>query len=69
MATAAATGTANANANASQPDAADPKTYYGYLFGPDKTPTKVLDALLRAIAQHVVRPAGASLLLESRDLA
>jgi hypothetical protein len=36
------------------PRAVDPKTYYGYLFKPDKTPTKTLDALLRAVAQYIV---------------
>lgn len=30
-------------------------SYYGYLFEPNKTPTKMLDALLRAIGRHVVR--------------
>lgn len=33
------------------------KDYYGYLFEDNKTPTKTLDALLRAIAQHIVRSA------------
>ena len=28
--------------------------YYGYLFE-DRTPTKTLDALLRAIGQYIVR--------------
>ncbi len=39
-------------------DAKDGKAYYGYLFAkakPIPTPTPVLDALLRAVAQHVVR--------------
>lgn len=31
------------------------KAFYGYLFKPDKTPTETLDALLRAVAQHIVR--------------
>jgi hypothetical protein len=30
------------------------KAYYGYLFEPDKKPTKVLDALLRGIALYIV---------------
>lgn len=38
---------------ATEPD--DPKSFYGYLFKDDKSPNKVLDALLRAIAQHIVR--------------
>jgi hypothetical protein len=33
----------------------DPKAYYGYLFKSDKKPTKVLDALLRGIANYIVR--------------
>ncbi len=39
-------------------DAKDGKAYYGYLFAkakPIPTPTPVLDALLRAVAQHIVR--------------
>ncbi len=32
----------------------DAKTYYGYLFLPDKKPSKVLDALLRGIAKYIV---------------
>ena len=32
----------------------DPKSYYGYLFQPDKAPTPLFDTLLRAIAQHIV---------------
>jgi hypothetical protein len=35
-------------------DATDAKTYYGYLFEANKQPTKVLDALLRGIAIHIV---------------
>ncbi|KAJ0303482.1 hypothetical protein COL516b_006486 [Colletotrichum fioriniae] len=31
-----------------------PSSPYGYLFGPDKAPTPILDALLRAIALHIV---------------
>lgn len=38
---------------ATQPD--DPKGFYGYLFNDDKTATKTLDALLRAVALHIVR--------------
>ena len=38
---------------AAQPDDAA-KAYYGYLFEADKNPTKVFNALLRAIAQHIV---------------
>lgn len=33
----------------------DPKGFYGYLFSDDKTATKTLDALLRAIALYIVR--------------
>lgn len=32
----------------------DAKAYYGYLFEPNKQPTKVLDALLRGIANYIV---------------
>ncbi|PKS12703.1 hypothetical protein jhhlp_000911 [Lomentospora prolificans] len=32
----------------------DTKAFYGYLFEPDRTPTEILDALLRAIAQHII---------------
>jgi len=28
--------------------------YYGYLFEPDKKPTKILESLLRGIADHIV---------------
>lgn len=50
---------AMATATASEPKpmpkpAVDAKDYYGYLYEANKTPTKVLDALLRAIAQHIV---------------
>lgn len=34
--------------------AVDAKDFYGYLYEPNKTPTKVLDALLRAIALYIV---------------
>lgn len=42
----------------SPPEPAQPKeknAYYGYLYESNKTPTKTLDALLRAIAQYIVR--------------
>jgi len=32
----------------------DPKVYYGYLFQANKQPTKVLDLLLRGIANYIV---------------
>jgi hypothetical protein len=32
----------------------DAKAYYGYLFQDDKNPTKVLEALLRAVGQYIV---------------
>jgi hypothetical protein len=32
----------------------DAKAYYGYLFEENKKPTKVLDALLRGIANYIV---------------
>ena len=32
----------------------DAKQYYGYLFEADKTPTELLDALLRGIASYIV---------------
>ncbi|KAI1323775.1 hypothetical protein F5Y16DRAFT_331016 [Xylariaceae sp. FL0255] len=32
----------------------DGKSYYGYLFNPDKTPTDILEALLRAIALYII---------------
>lgn len=34
--------------------AADAKDFYGYLYEPNKTPTKILDGLLRAIALYIV---------------
>lgn len=34
--------------------ATDAKDFYGYLYEANKTPTKVLDALLRAIALYIV---------------
>ena len=30
-------------------------SYYGYLIAPDKGPTETLDALLTAVALHIVR--------------
>ena len=33
----------------------DAKAYYGYLFEDNKKPTKILDALLRGIANYIVR--------------
>jgi hypothetical protein len=33
---------------------ADAKAYYGYLFEANKKPTKVMDALLRGIANYIV---------------
>lgn len=33
----------------------DPRAFYGYLFA-QKRPTKLLDALLRGIANYIVRP-------------
>ncbi|KAH8682309.1 hypothetical protein BX600DRAFT_505913 [Xylariales sp. PMI_506] len=35
------------------PPQADGKSYYGYLFNKDKTPTALLNALLRAIGKHI----------------
>lgn len=32
----------------------DGKSFYGYLIKKDRTPTELLDALLRAIAKHIV---------------
>lgn len=45
-------------ATATKPEETKPKPSpaYPYLFEADKGPTKVLDALLRAIAQHIVSP-------------
>lgn len=34
--------------------AAEAKDFYGYLYEANKTPTRVLDALLRAIALYIV---------------
>ncbi|RDL42552.1 uncharacterized protein BP5553_02531 [Venustampulla echinocandica] len=36
----------------------DAKAYYGYLFESDKKPTKVLDALLRGIANYIIESVG-----------
>jgi hypothetical protein len=33
----------------------DSKAYYGYLFEDNKKPTETLDALLRGIANYIVR--------------
>lgn len=33
----------------------DSKEFYGYLFDADKSPTPVLNALLRGIANYIVR--------------
>lgn len=52
--TAAADGGAN---NKSSSKGNSSKDYYRYLFEDNKTPTKILDALLRAIAKHIVRNA------------
>jgi hypothetical protein len=41
--------------------AVDASDYYGYLYEANKTPTKVLDALLRAIALYIVSCAQSSL--------
>lgn len=38
----------------------DSKAYYGQLFQADKKPTKVLDALLRGIANYIVSTMEAS---------
>lgn len=38
------------------PPPVDGKTFYGYLYNKDKTPTALLDALLRAIGKHIVCP-------------
>lgn len=43
--------------------ASDAKDFYGYLYEPNKTPTKVLDALLRAIALYIVSCARRCLLV------
>lgn len=41
----------NSNPNSKPVNA---KEFYGYLYEPNKTPSKVLDALLRAIGQYIV---------------
>lgn len=48
----ATTAEATANQNSNK---GSKKDHYGYLFEGNKTPTKTLDALLRAIAKHIVR--------------
>lgn len=50
------------------PNAQGPSSY-GYLFEANKTPTKTLDALLRAIGQHIVsRPISVPFAVASRGL-
>ncbi|CRK36625.1 hypothetical protein BN1708_007138 [Verticillium longisporum] len=47
------------NTNSTRPES--PKTspaYWGYLFQDDKTPTKTLEALLRAVAKHIMTEIG-----------
>lgn len=39
-------------------DPVDPEAYYGYLFDDEKAATPVLNALLRAVAQHIVEELG-----------
>lgn len=34
----------------------DGRQYYGYLYNKDKTPTDLLDALLRAVGKYIVGP-------------
>lgn len=52
----AADGAANKTSNkGGGSSSSSSKDYYGYLFEDNKTPTKTLDALLRAIAKHIVR--------------
>lgn len=51
----AADGAANKTSNKGGGSSSSSKDYYGYLFEDNKTPTKTLDALLRAIAKHIVR--------------
>lgn len=38
-------------------DSKSQSSYYGYLFETNKSPTRTLDALLRAIAHHIVSAA------------
>ncbi|KAI1740342.1 hypothetical protein F4680DRAFT_116442 [Xylaria scruposa] len=38
----------------SQKQRVDGKSYYGYLFNKDKSPNDTLDALLRALGQHII---------------
>lgn len=59
VAVAVAVAMATATAPESKPTpmpkpAVDAKDFYGYLYEANKTPTKVLDALLRAIALYIV---------------
>lgn len=46
-----------ANHRSTSTNKGDSKDYYGYLFEDNKTPTKILDTLLRAIAKYIVRSA------------
>lgn len=46
----------------------DAKAFYGYLFEADKKPTKVLDALLRGIAKHIVSRLMMALLAPVRQI-
>ncbi|ROV88792.1 hypothetical protein VSDG_08984 [Cytospora chrysosperma] len=51
----------NSNQNSSSNQNTNPvdaKEFYGYLYEPNKTPTKVLDALLRAIGQYITDEIG-----------
>lgn len=50
-------GAASKTSNKSGSSSSSSKDYYGYLFEDNKTPTKTLDAVLRAIAKHIVRSA------------
>lgn len=46
----------NASSNNTKSNPVDAKEFYGYLYDANKAPTRVLDALLRAIGQHIVSP-------------
>ncbi|KAF6836493.1 hypothetical protein CMUS01_05388 [Colletotrichum musicola] len=56
---ATATAEPDSKESTAQPSA-DPRPpgFYGYLFNQDKTPTSTLDALLRAIARHIITDVG-----------
>ncbi|KAK7962212.1 uncharacterized protein PG986_003037 [Apiospora aurea] len=43
---------------AAQTPPIDGKSFYGYLINKDRTPTELLDALLRAIAKHIIAEIG-----------